>query len=428
VDDSRFRGQLAFLVELDKLKLVLRRTMVIGESRRENSAEHSWHLGVMAMLLSEYAPGHVDLERALTMLLIHDVVEIDAGDTFVFDDAAMADKEERERRAADRLFGLLPPDQAERLRGLWNEFEACATPEARFAVALDRFHALLQNVHNRGGTWKRHGVGREQVLSRMGPIRDGAPALWPYVVRTVDEVMQEASATTRTRTRSAPPGPSAVLTTVRFVTIGQTPRTDMVPDLVARLPGGTVIREVGALDGLDAEAVAALAPGPGDARLVTRMADGSQAVVGKARMQEHLQEILDGLGRDPDAVTVLLCTGAFPGLRGPGIFLDAQHLVDHGVAALCAGMERIGLLLPAAEQAEEFHWKPAPHQELRATWASPYAGDRFDEAARELSGCDVIVMHCMGFTEEQRRRVARASGRPVLLARRFVAAAVAQLL
>jgi protein AroM len=219
-----------------------------------------------------------------------------------------------------------------------------------------------------------------------------------------------------------------MLTAVRFVTIGQTPRTDMVPDLVARLPAGTAIQEVGALDGLDAVAVAALGAAPGEARLVTRMADGSQAVVGKSKMHARLQGVLDGLDRDPSAVTVLLCTGEFPGLRGPGVFLDAQHLVDHGVAALCAGMERVGLLLPAAEQAGEFHWRPAPHQELSVTWASPYVGDRFDEAARELSGCDAVVMHCMGFTEEQRTRVARSSGRPVLLARRFVAAAVAQLL
>ncbi len=219
-----------------------------------------------------------------------------------------------------------------------------------------------------------------------------------------------------------------MLNTVRFVTIGQTPRTDMVPDLVARLPEGTLIREVGALDGLDPAEVTALAPGPGEARLVTRMADGTQAVVGKAKMHARLQGILDGVGPDPAVVTVLLCTGEFPGLRGPGVFLDAQHLVDHGVAALCAGMKRVGLLLPAAEQADEFHWRPAPHQELRVTWASPYVGDRFDDAARELSGCDAVVMHCMGFTEEQRRRVAGTSGRPVLLARRFVAAAVAQLL
>lgn len=187
----RLARQLDFLVELDKLKQVLRRTMLVGESRLENSAEHSWHLGVMAALLSEYAPGGVDLERTMTMLLVHDVVEIDAGDTFVFDAAAMADKEERELRAAERIFGLLPDDQADRLRALWDEFEGGATPEARFANALDRFHALLQNVHNGGGTWKRHGVGRDQVLERMEPIRAGAPALWPYVVAAVDGVMRE---------------------------------------------------------------------------------------------------------------------------------------------------------------------------------------------------------------------------------------------
>ncbi len=187
----RLARQLDFLVELDKLKQVLRRTMVIGESRLENSAEHSWHLGVMAALLAEYAPARVDLERTMTMLLVHDVVEIDAGDTFVFDAAAMADKEERELRAAERIFGLLPDDQAARLRALWDEFEEGATPEARFANALDRFHALLQNVHTGGGTWKRHGVGRDQVLERMEPIRDGAPALWPHVVAAVDGVMRE---------------------------------------------------------------------------------------------------------------------------------------------------------------------------------------------------------------------------------------------
>lgn len=189
--EPRLRRQLDFIVELDKLKQVLRRTSVIGGSRLENSAEHSWHLGVMASLLSEYAPADVDLARTLTMLLVHDVVEIDAGDTFAFDAAANSDKEERERRAAERLFGLLPADQAERMRGLWDEFEAAATPEARFANALDRFHALLLNVHNGGGTWKRHAITREQVLSRMEPIREGAPALWPYVVSTVAEVLGE---------------------------------------------------------------------------------------------------------------------------------------------------------------------------------------------------------------------------------------------
>ena len=187
--DPRLRRQLDFIVEVDKLKQVLRRTSIVGEARLENSAEHSWHLGVMATLLTEYAPAGTDLGRTLLMLLIHDVVEIDAGDTFAFDESANADKLERERRAAERLFGLLPPDQGDRLRSLWDEFEEGLTPEARFANALDRFHAFVQNVSNGGGTWKRHAISKERILERMDPIREGAPALWPHVVRTVDEIM-----------------------------------------------------------------------------------------------------------------------------------------------------------------------------------------------------------------------------------------------
>ncbi len=215
---------------------------------------------------------------------------------------------------------------------------------------------------------------------------------------------------------------------VTFVTIGQTPRVDLVPELVARLPDGVAVREVGALDGMDAGDVEALAPAADEARLVTRMADGSQAVVRKPWVHARVQRILDGMASDAGEIVVLLCTGAFPGLRAPGIFLHAQHLVDHGVAALCSGMRRIGLLLPLAEQADDFYWRPEPPQEVRTTFASPYAGDRFDAAGAELADCDVIVMHCMGYTEGQRRRVAAASGRPVLLARRLVASAVAQLL
>lgn len=192
VSSPRLTQQIAFLAELDRLKQVLRRTSVIGESRLENSAEHSWHLTVMAPVLLEHAPDGVDLPHAMRMLLVHDIVEIDAGDTFAFDKAANADKEERERRAADRLFGLLPADQAGEFRALWDEFEEGDTPEARFANALDRFQALLQNVHNDGGTWKKHGITRERILERMDPIRDGAPGLWPYVVDVIGQVMAGA--------------------------------------------------------------------------------------------------------------------------------------------------------------------------------------------------------------------------------------------
>jgi len=187
--DPRLLRQLGFIVEVDKLKQVLRRTSIVGESRLENSAEHSWHLGVMAALLAEYAPPGTDLGRTLTMLLIHDVVEIDAGDTFAFDEAGNTGKLEREHKAAERLFGLLPPDQGERLSTLWEEFEENRTSEARFANALDRFHAFVQNVSNGGGTWKAHAISMARILERMDPIREGAPALWPHVVRTVEEIM-----------------------------------------------------------------------------------------------------------------------------------------------------------------------------------------------------------------------------------------------
>lgn len=189
MDQERLTRQLRFLAEVDRLKQVLRRTRVIGESRLENSAEHSWHLAVMAGVLAEHAPGELDLRRTLEMLLVHDVVEIDAGDTFAFDRAANRDKEERERQAAERLFGLLPPDQAEWARGLWDEFEAMETLESRFANAMDRLGALLLNVRNGGGTWKEHAISRARILERMEPIREGAPGLWPWVLQAVDEAM-----------------------------------------------------------------------------------------------------------------------------------------------------------------------------------------------------------------------------------------------
>lgn len=213
-----------------------------------------------------------------------------------------------------------------------------------------------------------------------------------------------------------------------FVTIGQTPRTDLVPDLVGHLPGDVDVHEIGALDGMETDAIARLAPGPGEGRLVTRLRDGSQAVLRKSWVQGCVQELLDAVDPGEYTAVVLLCTGEFPGLRGPGLFLDAQHLVDHGTAALCVGAKRIGLLLPLAEQEADFHYRPGPGQELVVSHASPYEGDRFDEAGRELAGADLVVMHCMGYTEAQRGRVASASGRPVLLARRLVATALVNLL
>lgn len=160
----------------------------MDQSRRENSAEHSWHLALMAMLLAEYAPSKLDVLRTLKMLLVHDIVEIDAGDAFCYDPSVTIGKEEREQQAAERLFSLLPEDQAEELRSLWIEFEAGETVEARFSVAMDRLQPLLQNYHSEGGTWRLHEVSRERILSRMAPIRSGAPELWSFVEQVVSEV------------------------------------------------------------------------------------------------------------------------------------------------------------------------------------------------------------------------------------------------
>ena len=183
---SRIPPQLAFIVEVDRLKGILRRTTLCDGSRPENSAEHSWHLAVMASVLAEHAPASIDAARVMRMLLIHDIVEIDAGDTFAYDVIAGAGREDRERMAAERIYGLLPPDQEKEFRALWEEFEAGVSPEARFAVALDRLQPLLNNDKSCGGSWRLHGVSRTQVLARMRPIELAIPELWPHVMEIVD--------------------------------------------------------------------------------------------------------------------------------------------------------------------------------------------------------------------------------------------------
>jgi len=183
--DPRVAQQIAFLVQADRLKTVLRRTPLTDNSRLENSAEHSWHLALAALALGEHAPAGVDVSRVLQLVVIHDLVEIDAGDTFAYDPAAHATKEERERAAADRLFGLLPNDQRATFRALWDEFEAHVTPESRYANALDRFQALLLNSHSGGGSWATHRVRRSQVLARMAPVQSALPSLWPYVLDVI---------------------------------------------------------------------------------------------------------------------------------------------------------------------------------------------------------------------------------------------------
>lgn len=187
MQNSRLAQQIQFIIEIDKLKQVLRQTLLTDGSRQENSAEHSWHIAIMAIVLAEYASESVDVLRAIKMLLIHDLVEIDAGDTFCYDLKGNEDKAAREALAATRLFGLLPEEQGVELRSLWEEFEAQETPDARFAAALDRIQPLLHNQQTQGGTWRIHGIKREQVLRRMHPVVDGAPALWPLVEKVIED-------------------------------------------------------------------------------------------------------------------------------------------------------------------------------------------------------------------------------------------------
>lgn len=183
---DRLAQQIAFLLEADKLKTILRRTPLTDASRPENSAEHSWHLVLAAIVMAEHTAEQVDLLRVLEMLTVHDLVEIDAGDTFAYDAGHLETKAERERTAADRIFALLPPDQAARLRASWEEFEAHETPEARFANALDRLQPLLQNACAGGGSWRDHDITRQQVLRRMDPIRSTMPDVWPRVLEIID--------------------------------------------------------------------------------------------------------------------------------------------------------------------------------------------------------------------------------------------------
>lgn len=174
-------SQLRFLLEADRLKGVLRQSQIIDGSRRENSAEHSWHLALMSLVLGEYAPAGTDLGRVTAMTVVHDLVEIDAGDLFVYaGEQAQARQEEAERAAADRLFALLPAGQAASFRALWDEFEERRTPEAKFARALDRLQPMLANYQLGGGTWAQHGVTADQVLTKVALIEDGSAGLGAF--------------------------------------------------------------------------------------------------------------------------------------------------------------------------------------------------------------------------------------------------------
>jgi putative hydrolase of HD superfamily len=188
---DRLAAQIGFVLEADRLKSVLRRGHLADGSRLENSAEHSWTLALMAIVLAEHAAEPVDLATVLRMVVVHDIVEVDAGDTYVYDDAGNSDRAEREERAADRLFGLLPPDQAAELRALWDEFEHGTSPEARFARSLDRFAGFLLNHASGGRSWRDNGVTADMVHARNRLIGDGAPALWDEVQRRLAAAVAE---------------------------------------------------------------------------------------------------------------------------------------------------------------------------------------------------------------------------------------------
>lgn len=184
---ERWNRQIEFILEADREKQIERQTHICGYSRREGDAEHAWHMALMAWLLQEYSNEPIDLAKTMVMILIHDLVEIDAGDTYAYDEAANRTKEEREKKAAERIFGLLPEDQKEKLKGLWEEFEACETPEAKFAHTMDNFQPMLLNDYNEGKDWTSHQVRVSQVLKRNEHTGAGSLEIWEYMKQLLEK-------------------------------------------------------------------------------------------------------------------------------------------------------------------------------------------------------------------------------------------------
>lgn len=180
MDQERIEKQFSFIREIDREKLIGRQTYLSDGKRKENDAEHAWHMAVMTILLSEYANERIDVLKTVTMLLIHDIVEIDAGDTYAYDEEAKKTQKDRERKAAERIYGLLPSDQGERLKALWEEFEACETPEARFARCMDNLQPMMLNAATDGKAWGEHQVELSQVLGRNRNTHAGSEELWEY--------------------------------------------------------------------------------------------------------------------------------------------------------------------------------------------------------------------------------------------------------
>ena len=194
---ERLAQQIRFIVEVDRLKEIFRQTVLINSRRAENDAEHSWHLCLIVITLAEHANwARLNVLRVLQMLILHDLVEIDAGDTFAYDTRAMEGQHDREAVAADRIFGLLPADQALEFRALWDEFEARRTPEARFAAAVDRFQPMLLNCQTAGAAWRKHGITRDRVIARNSYFAEGSAALWDYSARMIEEAVAAGNLST----------------------------------------------------------------------------------------------------------------------------------------------------------------------------------------------------------------------------------------
>jgi putative hydrolase of HD superfamily len=186
----RLQQQIDFILEVDKAKGILRSTHVSVADRRENDGEHAWHVALIALVLAEYAPPGIDLLRVIAMLLLHDIVEIDAGDVNVYDAEARVGQAARERRAADRIYGLLPSEQGLEFRKLWEDFEARESPEARFAASIDRLQPLLLNYHTQGATWRDREVTRAQVLAVNAHIAEGSQELWELARAVIDDARE----------------------------------------------------------------------------------------------------------------------------------------------------------------------------------------------------------------------------------------------
>lgn len=193
MDGERFKKQIAFILEADKEKNILRQTHINGYSRQETDAEHAWHMAMMVYLLQEYANEKFDVAKAMMMALVHDIVEIDAGDTYAYDNVDMQSSKQKEAQAAERIFGILPDDQRKELQTLFEEFEACETAEAKFVRAMDNFQPLLLNDSNNGADWRLHGVKKTQVVNRQIKSNLGSSAVWEYTQSLIEKNVQKGN-------------------------------------------------------------------------------------------------------------------------------------------------------------------------------------------------------------------------------------------